>query len=456
MRRGLHLLGALALAACASAPEPPLRPVDLSLQTRAISSAELFGPPRPFPPARSNAQIAEDILELGFRLESGREIPQFSRFEGPVRVRLTGQIPPLAFVEMDRMIARMRREAGIDISRTNGSAEVIVEFIPRAAMRRTVAGAACFVLPNVESFNEFVAAPLSPRLDWAQVVTRERALVVAPADATVQEMRDCLHEEVAQALGPLNDLYRIGETVMNDDNFQTALTGFDMLVLRVWYDPALRPGMSRDEVARLLPRILRRLNPGGAGQQQPLDPLPTPRAWTDAVEDALGQPGRRRSFDAARRALRIATDAGWQDERLAFSLFLAGRFAPASRGEDALTALVQAAAIYDNIPGGQVPRAHMEMHLAAQALAAGQYQLVIRLTDNAMEPARRSENGALLSTLMLLRAEAMARMGRPSTAARLRRESEAFAIFGFGSQRALEARQAEIGALTSRRDTGGG
>ena len=52
-------------------------------------------------------------------------------------------------------------------------------------------------------------------------------------------MRDCLHEELAQALGPLNDLYRLPNTVFNDDNFHSVLTGFDMTILRATYAPGL-------------------------------------------------------------------------------------------------------------------------------------------------------------------------------------------------------------------------
>ena len=76
-------------------------------------------------------------------------------------------------------------------------------------------------------------------------------------------MRDCLHEELAQALGPLNDLYRLSDSVFNDDNMHTVLTGFDMLILRVFYSPALRSGMTRAEVAARLPAILAQLNPAG-------------------------------------------------------------------------------------------------------------------------------------------------------------------------------------------------
>jgi hypothetical protein len=448
MRAAFAFAALLALAAC-GAPAPRETPAPLDAQTRAISSAALFGPPRPFAPERSNAQIAQDILELGFRLESGRMLPFFSRFEGPVSVRLAGQIPPLAGQETDRLLARLRNEAGLEIRRVaQGPAQIVVEFVPRATMRRLVPEAACFVLPNVASWDAFRAAPRARSLDWAEIRRRERALVIAPADTTMQEMRDCLHEELAQALGPLNDLYRIGETVWNDDNFQTALTGFDMLVLRVWNHPELRPGMSRGEVAARLPAILAQLNPRGARATVPLDPIPTPRNWTESIEGALGAANRRQSFDLAQRAVRIAIQERWQDERLAFSLFLAARYAPSSAGEQALEALLTAGAIYAARPGGAVPRAHIDLHLAAQALAAGQVDIVLRLTESAMPAARRSENGALLSSLMLIRAEALAAQGQIAQAEALRREAQPYAIFGFGSLRAAEDRRAEIAALS--------
>ncbi|MCC5990972.1 MAG: DUF2927 domain-containing protein [Rhodobacteraceae bacterium] len=442
------------LSACGAAPPPSgPEPADLSLQTRALSSQTLFGAPRPYAPERSNAQIAKDILELGFRLESGREIPHFSRFEGTVTLSLQGQIPPLAVIETDRLLTRMRTEAGLDIRRVDSNGRVIVEFVPRAQMRRVVRDAACFVLPNIADWASFRANPRAEALDWTQVTERRRALVIAPADSTVQEMRDCLHEEIAQAVGPLNDLFRIGESVMNDDNFQTTLTGFDMLVLRVWNDPALRPGMTRAEVAERLPALLARLNPRGeraAARALPLDPVPTPRDWTDAVEDALRSTSNRTGFRHARRALAIALEQGWQDERLAFSLFLAARFAPPGEGQQALDALALAHRIYQIRPGTQAHGAHVSLHLAAQSLATDQHDLVLRLTERAMVAAQRTENGALLSSLMLLRAQALEATGNRAEAEKLRRDAVPFALFGFGSEHAAKRRAQEVAALGQR------
>ena len=160
------------------------------------------------------ARWCKTSLNLAFQLESGREIPHLSRFEGPITLRLTGRLPPLAAAETDRLLTRLRSEAGLDIQRQSKPANITVEFVPRATLRRTVPEASCFVVPNITSWAEFRAALRGPGLNWAEIVERDRALVVAPPDATVQEMRDCLHEEIGQALGPLNDLYRIARNCL--------------------------------------------------------------------------------------------------------------------------------------------------------------------------------------------------------------------------------------------------
>ncbi len=435
------------LAGCAAGPQGVARLApDPQISTLPVPQ---FGTPRPYAPERTNTEIAHDIVELGFYMESGREIPRFSRFEGPIGVALRGDVPPGAVGETDRLLERMRREAGLQVARVNQTAaQVTVEFIPGRQLRAAVPQAACFVVPNVSSWAEFRAARRRGALDWTQVTERTRVGVFVPSDVAPQEIRDCLHEEIAQAMGPLNDLYRLPDTVFNDDNFQTALTGFDMLLLRVWNAPELRSGMTRAQVTERLPTILARENPRG---QRPFDgtlPERSPRAWIDAVETALGRsanPTVRRN--AAATALAIASSRGWDDARLGFSLFLVARFAPPSAGETALAALMRAQRLFAGLPGGQVHAAHMDMHLATQALAAGQTDLVLTLTARALEPARRTENAAFQAVLMLLRAEALERRGQRTEAAALRRASAPLAAWGFGRVDALDRRIAEIAAL---------
>lgn len=440
----LPLLAPVLLAAC-MAPEPQVQRRDGAVSIGTIYS---HGPVQPLPPTRSNTEIAADIMELGFQMESGRPIPQFSRFEGPIRVETRGPMPPQSAHDLDRLLARLRNEAGIPITRGGTAPNVItVEFLPKRTMRAVVPQAACFIVPNVSGWDDFIARRRSTDVDWTRVTMRTRVAVFAPSDATPQEIRDCLHEEIAQSLGPLNDLYRLADSVWNDDNLQTTLTGFDMLVLRVWNAPDLRPGMTPGEVAARLPTVLNRLNP--AGRRPPDGPLPgpTPRVWTQAIETALGSDSATARRAGAQRALSIARTQGWNDARLALSLMLAARLAERNRGEDALAALLIAADLYRRIPGGEVHAAHLDMQLAVQALASGQAEMVMDLTGRAMPIAQRTENAALLASLGFLRAEALAMQGDRAGAQALRIDMMPAARYGFGSDTAVQARMNEIATI---------
>lgn len=451
--RMVPLLVSLGLTVAACTPIPDAQRLQDGLDP--ISPLTQFDPgqPNPLPPTRANGEMVEDFLELGFQMESGRAIPQFSRFEGPVQIITRGPMTTTAERDLDRLLIRLRTEARIDVTRAPGNRvaedqnRIVVEFVPQRQLRATVPTAACFVVPNVDGWDDFVENRRSPAIDWTRVALRERVAVFVPADSTPQEIRDCLQEEIAQGLGPLNDLFRLTDSVFNDDNFQTVLTGFDMLMLRAWYAPELQVGMTRAQVATRLPAILNRLNPAGRFSPGP-SAGPTPREWNTAIETALGvgsNLAQRR--DAAEQALDIARERGWAGPRLALSLMVNARVAPQSSGEAALAALLLAGDIYRNRPGGEVHAAHVDMQLTVQALAGAQYDMVLDLTTRARPLAERTENAALLSSLAFMRAEALAQTGRLAEAERLRLDSMAAARYGFGSEAAAQARQAEIARI---------
>jgi len=191
-------------------------------------------------------------------------------------------LPPMRS-DLRALLGRLRNEANIDIFMTGAeSASITIEAIPRAVLNAAVPRAACFVVPRVSSWEEFKQVRRTPTVDWTTLERRDRAAVFVPSDVAPQEIRDCLHEELAQALGPLNDLYheelaqalgplndlyRLSDSVFNDDNIHAVLTSFDMLILRAYYDPALANGMTRGQVAARLNPVLARLNPTGEGRQ---------------------------------------------------------------------------------------------------------------------------------------------------------------------------------------------
>ncbi|MFC2979835.1 DUF2927 domain-containing protein [Roseicyclus marinus] len=450
---GLATTSALVLSGCVASTMPvgemPERRMPPAI-AQAVPTMSQFGAAQPSPTTRSNSQIAADFMELSFQMESGRRIERLSRFEGPITIAVAPGAPATLSPDLDRLIDRLRTEARIDIRRVahGQEANITIETLPRARMQRIVPEAACFVVPRVTSWAEFRRARNSRDMDWTTLDSRERVAVFLPNDVAPQEVRDCLHEEVAQALGPLNDLYRLPDSIFNDDNFHAVLTGFDMLILRAYYDPALRSGMTRAEVAAALPGILARINPrgqtiGGGGAT-----TPTPRAWIEAIETALG-PGTRDGLRvaAAERAVSIAVQEGLTDARLAFSYFALGRLALGTDVERSVSAFLAASDIYDGIAPGGIHSAHIDMQLAAFALSSGRADEALRLSGRAMPAATQAQNASLLSTLLMIRAEALDALGRASEARQVRLDSLAWGRYGFGNSAAVGARLTEVAAL---------
>jgi len=256
-----------------------------------------------------------------------------------------------------------------------------------------------------------------------------------------------LHEELAQALGPLNDLYRLPDSVFNDDNIHTVLTGFDMLILRTYYAQELRNGMTRNEVAMRLPGLLARKNPAGELRIGEV-PNDTSRDWIKAMETALASSvdvTRRRS--AAEHAIHLGRRFGWNGPREGFALYAYGRLQVGNDPERALNAFNAAEAAYLTDPTTQIHAAHIAVQKAAFAMASGDAKDTLILVENAIPIANAHQNAALLSTLMMFKAEALDMMGNADAGAAVRLDSLGWARYGFGSDQNVAARMAEIAAL---------
>lgn len=415
-----------------------------------------FGALRVDPPARSNRDIFRDFMDLTFQLESGRRLERFSRFEDPISIQVAGSPPPTLMPDLGRLVRRLRAEAGIDVARTRSSrASITIEAVSREDISRFLPRAACFVVPNVSSLQEYRSARYYQRTDWNTLTRRTRIAIFVPSDSSPQEVRDCLHEELAQAIGPLNDLYRLPDSVFNDDNVHTVLTGLDMLILRAYYAPELRSGMTRAEVAERLPAILSRLNPAG-DRLPPRNAGTTPRRWIDAIQTALSPgSGPNQRLRAAREALVIARAEGWRDHRLEFSHFALGRLAQLSDPDFALDQFRAAAQVYARAPGAELYRANAAAQLAAYAVNRGQGARALDIITPHLAVAERHQNAALLATLMMLQAEALDQTGRNAEARAVRLDSLGWARYGFGNDWAVRAKLREIAALNPLKEPNG-
>ena len=450
----LSLFMTTALVGCDTVPFEDT-PTRAKIADSSLPPMKSFASARPAAPTRSNGNIAADFLDLHFQLESGRVLPVFTRFETPITVAVTGTPPSSLGSDLTRLLSRLRNEAGIDIRQvSSGQANITIEAVSRSEIRKALPQAACFVVPNVSSLSEFRRARHQPRTNWALLRDRSRLGVFVPNDASPQEIRDCLHEELAQAIGPLNDLYRLSDSVFNDDNMHTVLTGFDMLILRATYAPELRSGMTRSEVAARLPQILARYNPQGAGL--PVQPYsPTPREWVSYIQQALGpssKPEQRQR--AAANAVGLAQQLNWTDHRRAFGHYILGRM---TQGHDPVIAQRHydtARHYLERMPGSHLHQAYVAAQMAAYDVAMGNGQKALTTVTPHLKVAADAENAALLSTLMLIQAEALELTGQHDRARAVRLDSLGWARYGFGSDWAVRAKMRDIAALNPERKTG--
>ncbi|OIQ44161.1 MAG: ATP-dependent transcriptional regulator [Roseobacter sp. MedPE-SW] len=448
MRRFALPLALAALVSACALPDSQKPASRAALADASLPAAKAFSAPRPQPPQRANRDIARDFLDLHFRLEGGTTLPVFTRFERPIRLRVAGT-PSQGFQrDLTQLLQRFKQEAGIDIQRVNsGPVEITVQAVSSRAIHRALPKAACFVVPNVDSLAELRRKRRNPETNWSNLRHRERLAVFVPNDISPQEARDCLHEELAQAIGPLNDLYRLPDSVFNDDNVHTVLTGFDMLVLRATYAPELRTGMSRSEVAAKLPALLSRLNP--AGDAIPPRALPaTSRSWIAAIETALG-PGsalntRKR---AANQAVVLARELGWSDHRRAYSHYVLGRMIQAEEPDLAQRHFQTALDFLSQTPDSALHQAIIRPRMAAYQIARGDGEAALQQINPALPVASRHENAALLATSLLIKAEALDLLGQFATAHTVRLDSLGWARYGFGPDWAVQAKIREVAEL---------
>ncbi|MEM7709258.1 MAG: DUF2927 domain-containing protein [Pseudomonadota bacterium] len=439
----------LALASCAPTGQPAATRAAVAEAVATLPAPRRFtGPPGLDSPIPANGQLARDFLALSFRLETGRDVPTFTRFEGPVTIAVEGDAPASLHGDLDELIDRLRREARIDVSRAapGERGAITIAALPRSQLQRQVPGAACFVVPRVSGWRDYLANRFGDTTDWTTLTTRTRASVFLPSDVSAQEIRDCLHEEVAQALGPLNDLHRLAHSVFNDDNVHVVLTPFDMAILRATYDPALRSGMTEAQVAAALPAVLARTNPAGRRADGAAVAESDPD-WTTAISDAITPGGSDNvRLRQAGRAVALARAAGWEDERLAFSLLAQGRAALASDGDLAIASFLDSAALYDRLTGDGIHSAQVALQLGALAVSTGRPDAALAILDRAIPAAGDAQNAALLATLLLLRAEAASMQGARAEANRTRREGLAWGRYAWGDE-VLVRRAAEVAAL---------
>ena len=260
--------------------------------------------------AYSNESLADLFVSLTHELEWGGRRPGLARFEAPVRVGMTGHGAGRHQAFLDRYLSELRVRAGVPIARTAPPHNLLVRFVPGEDFRARMPRHYCVVVPGRPDWRRFSRSPRRyGARPFEKGATIAAATVFIPDSAPPHLARACLVEEIAQALGPANDLYGLGPSIFNDDAAHLWPTALDFLMLRALYAPELRSGLDPGETRARTLLALDRLNP--AGRHAP--PLADPGAggrmsdWVETMRDAFdrSRPEARR-LASAREAVAIA------------------------------------------------------------------------------------------------------------------------------------------------------
>ncbi len=228
-----------------------------------------------------NARIlAENFIRIAMYDEYTRTsdgfIPQESvgrlrRWAAPVRVGLNfgASIPP-ARQATDRAriasyLARLSRATGHPIGLADTGANFQI-FIVNEDERRALGPVVRQNLPTIKDA-ELAGLTGLPRSNYCVVYgfsdnrsnITTRAVAVLRAENPDLLSLLCIHEEIAQGLGLANDSPKARPSIFNDDQEFALLTRQDELMLKMLYDPRLRPGMTVAEARPIVEALAREL-----------------------------------------------------------------------------------------------------------------------------------------------------------------------------------------------------
>ncbi len=204
-----------------------------------------------------------------------RETPSvLRRWAAPVRVglRFGASVPETRrATERARIgsyLARLSRITGHPIRLADGSPNFLIYLVDedeRRALGPDIAAAMPgFAAGEVAAFTNMVNSTYCQVsvISDSRTGLYQRALAVTRTEHPDLLHLACLHEEIAQGLGLPNDSPRARPSVFNDDQEFALLTPMDELMLRILYDPRLRPGMAEAEARPIVERIAAELTGG--------------------------------------------------------------------------------------------------------------------------------------------------------------------------------------------------
>lgn len=225
--------------------------------------------------ARNFIQIAlrDEYGVGGDRLAADANRAPLRRWQAPVRLQLEfGESADTALQrayrgEIAAFAARLQRATGHGVGLASSGGNFVVLILSEEE-RKMIGPRLRRLIPDLPAQDIVTLTELDrdnlctvfaySRGDGAVYV---RAVALLRAELPTLLRSSCIHEELAQGMGLANDSPAARPSIFNDDEEFALLTRHDELLLKMLYDPRLRPGMTEAEAAPIARRIAAELLP---------------------------------------------------------------------------------------------------------------------------------------------------------------------------------------------------
>ncbi len=219
--------------------------------------------------------LYDEYAPSGGALVQQTTVSRLRRWEQPVRIGLTfGASVPADRRATDTArvasyLARLSRITGHPIRLSDANPNFLL-YIVNEDERRALGPVVRAALPGLSPGEVAGITQMDPNtyclvyaLSGSDGATYTRAFAVIRSEHPDLMRLSCLHEELAQGLGLANDSPQARPSIFNDDEEFALLTPMDEYMLRMLYDPTLRPGMTEAEVRPIVYPLAARML-GGA------------------------------------------------------------------------------------------------------------------------------------------------------------------------------------------------
>lgn len=332
-----------------------------------------------------NASLAQLFLRLSHDMEWGARRRHLVRYEKPISVRLEGNGAENYARFLDAFLTQIVANSDVNITRGTRPGNLHIRLVRGADFNDRLPTALCIVAQGNTSWRDFAADPEEYGARALLVMERIMQMTIfIPDTAAPFQVRNCLREEIPQALGLANDLFGLGPSIFNDDAAHLWPTKLDYLMLRVLYSPEMTSGLDRRATEARALGVLNRLNPEGNSAP----PLPMLRQqalmdWSDQIQGIFSRTSSQREvIDHAQKALVIVEARAPMSAQHCHTLITAGRVLSRSEPARALRLFDRAQQVCDRAHGlSDIRLARIRLESACALLRLGRFDEVLSIVE---------------------------------------------------------------------------